>query len=320
MKKIIMALVSFTMASSAFALDVVRFAQDIPSNGTHSFMARGVKEGIFAKHGIELQVSIGGGAVKTGIALGSGKVEAGYHDFSGTVIVNSKSEKAKFHTVFVVDDKFQDALWALPDSNIKTWNDIEGKTVAGFLTGTTRMLLPAVTNAQPKFVNTPFPMRAPSLVTKKTDMTEGYLTSMYFDLKKLNVSNAIVFRLGDSMPYAVSKVVSVNTEWAEKNPIVVRRLVSAMRESLNLHLTDPSKSVDALSGPLVATDDLKTIEVERAQYGIQNLILTDFVRQNGISNPTALAPRLDQYISILTTRLNLPYRHKNEDYFRLIGD
>ena len=320
MKKVILLLASLLVTSVSHAQNSVKFLLDIPPNGTHSWITSAEKDGVFKKYGFDVEFAIGNGSINTGIALSSGAAQIGYHDFSGVVIVNSKQTKPGHHAVFVADDKFQDALWSLPDSDIKTWGDIKtSTTVAGFPTGTARNVLPAIIDVMPEFVNTPFPLRAPSIVSKKTDMTEGYLTSMYFDLKKLGVTNPTVFSMGDRLPFAISKVVSVNTEWAEKNPVLVKKLVAALREAMSLHLNNPAHSILSLSGPLVATEDLKKLELERAKYAIENIVQTEFVKKNGVSNPTALNSRLDQYVTFLVNKLKLTTRHKNSDYFRLEG-
>lgn len=318
MKKVVLLLASLLISLISYAETKVKFLLDIPPNGTHSWITSAGKDGIFQKHGFDIEFSIGRGSVNTGIALSSGAAEIGYHDFSGVVIVNSKKETAGHHAVFVADDRFQDALWTLPESNIKTWQDITSSTtVAGFPTGTARNVLPAIIDVMPEFINTPFPLRAPSLVSGKTSMTEGYLTSMYFDLKKLGIQNPNVFRMGDKLPFAISKVVSVNTKWAEKNPHLVKKLVTALREAMNAHLNNPKHSVNSLTGPLVATEQLKQIELERARYAIENIVQTDFVKRNGLSNPAKLDSRLNQYVSFLVEKLKLKHRHKNSDYFRL---
>ena len=72
-----------------------------------------------------------------------------------------------------------------------------------------------------------------------------------------------------------------------------------------------------MEGPIVSTSKKVAIEVRRAQYGIDELVNTSFVQKNGISNPSAVSPRLSEYTNLLVEKLNLPIRHPDNKYFDL---
>ena len=75
--------------------------------------------------------------------------------------------------------------------------------------------------------------------------------------------------------------------------------------------------MSALEGPIVSTDKKVNIEIRRAQYGIDEIVMTPFVQKNGISNASAVGPRLSEYTNLLVEELNLPNRHPDNKYFVL---
>ena len=297
-----------------------RLLVDIGPNGVHSWIIKGIKDGAFAEQGIDVEfIGKGPGSVKTGIALAAGKAEIGYQDYSGVVLVNSKTDTPKVRAIFVVDDKAQDGVFSFKEKNITSFNDLEGKTLGGYITGVTNKVLPAITDAKWEMVNMPFSARVPSLVTGKVDAVEGFLTSNVFNFEKVGVTRdkLNIVKTSDKFPMAVSRVITVNADWADENPNAVIALRKVIRELLINYIIDPKTSVTALEGPVVSTSKKRALEVKRAKYNIKELIWTDFVKVNGISNAKAVGPRLSQYTSLLVNKLELPNRHPDSKYFDL---
>lgn len=297
-----------------------RLVIDIGPFGVHSWILKGIKDGAFARRGVDVEfVGTGPGSVKTSLAITAGKAELGYHDYSGVVLVNSKLADPKVTVIFVVDDRVQDAVFTLNSSGIKTFDDLNNRSFGGLITGVTAKVLPAVTDAKWKMVNMPFSARVPSLLTGKVDAVEGFTTSMIFNLLRAGATpdKYTVIKLSDKFPRGISRVITVNSDWAAANPKAVVAIREVIRELLADFVKNPAASVAALSGPLVSTDAKRALEVRRAQYGIDELVNTPFVQKNGISNATAVGPRLSEYTSLLVTKLGLPTRHLDYKYFDL---
>ena len=122
-----MAITVALSANTASAKNVkARLVIDIGPMGVHSWILKGIQDGAFAKRGVDVEfVGKGPGSVKTTLALGAGKAELGYHDYSGLVLVNSKSSDPKVTAIFVVDDKAQDGVYSKVGSGIKTFDDLK---------------------------------------------------------------------------------------------------------------------------------------------------------------------------------------------------
>lgn len=324
MKKFIISLaMAFVMvfSFSAHAENVkARLVIDTGPFGVHSWLIAGIKNGAFSKRGLDIEfVGTGPGSIKTGMALVSGKAEIGYQDYSGVVFINSNSTDPKVLAIFVVDDKAQDGVFALKSSGIKTFDDLDGRTLGGLPTGVTSKSLPAVTNAKWKIVPMQMPARVPALISGQVDAIDGFMTSNIFNLEKAGVSldQVNVIKMSDKFPEAVSRVITVNTDWAASNPQAVRILREVSRELLEDFIKNPAASVAALDGPIVSTSKKVDIELRRAQYGIDELVNTPFVQKHGISNPSKVGPRMSAYTTVLVERQGLTTRHPDNKYFDL---
>ena len=306
--------------SSAHASTQAKLIIDTGPFGVHSWFLKGIQNGAFSKRGLDIEfVGKGPGSIKTGLAVATGRADIGYHDYSGVVLVNSKSDDPKVLAVFVVDDKSQNGVITLKSSGIKTFDDLNGRKLGSHPTSFTNKVLTTVTSA--KWVNVPvhMPARVPALVSGHIDAITSFTTSVVFNLEKVGVGidELNIIKLSDHYPMAVSRVITVNADWAAKNPQAVKVLREVSRQLLKDFIKNPAASVSALEGPVVSTSKKVDIEVRRAQYGIDELVNTPFVQKNGISNPSMVGPRLSEFTTLLVEKLNLPIRHPDNKYFDL---
>lgn len=313
MKKLISIAILSLISLSAFANTALTMALDHSPNGIHSWITSGVDQGIFKKHGIDLELVVAGNSNNVALLLSSSKAQVGFLNFSSVVMASGKETVPKIKTLMVIDDKELNAIWALPGSKVKSLDDIGGKTIASFPGSITPKMVSVVTDAQPSYIFVPHKMRAVTLVTGKSDLAGGYMTSMLFELKKLGVDNPIYFPIGDRLTDSVGMVIAIDNKWAKNNPKLVNNLKTALSEALANHVKNPARSIESLSGAGVSTAQLKEIELERATFEINNLIMTPFVKQNGINNVIMLLPRLTRYTELLNDKLEVKNKHTATD-------
>lgn len=288
----------------------VNFLYDIGPMGNHYWVSRGVKEGVFKNAGFDVRiVGKGDGSVKTALALVADKADVGYQDFSGVVIVNSQFGIPKLKAVFVVDDKSQDGIYALPSSGIKTWEDLSTRKVGSLDNGVTRRTLPLVSDVKPNWVNVPIPLRVPALIKGEVDAVDGFLTTNKFNLEKAGVDNFVTLQMSEKMPFAVSRVIAVNNTWLRQFSDKLPQLRAAFEEALLNHIESPAATIAMMEGPLVSTGAGQEIELRRAVYNIEELILTDSVRVYGFNKAPNLTERLNKYIDVLSKGLDLKNNH-----------
>ena len=303
---------------NASELIPVRWLFDLGPMGNHSWVVRAVDDGTFKKHGLDVNlIGIGPGSSKTSMALHAGKTDVGYHDFSGVVLVNSRNKVPGVKAIFVVDDTSQDVVFYRKDRGIKTLDDLDGKLVGAYATSTIRKVLPLVTNAKPKIISMNHGLTVPALVSGEVDAILAFTTTGIFNLKKTGFEDFGYLPVSGALGFPVGRVITASYQWLEKYPGAEVKLRAALEEALKRHINDPVTSVSHLNNPLVSNSTGVNIEIERAQYNIKDLILTENVSTYGLNNNTQLSPRLNQYIDFLIDQLDLPHKHSYLDYYTL---
>jgi len=311
-------LVLLTNLANASELIPVRWVFDLGPMGNHSWVIRAVDDGTFKKHGFDVElVGIGPGGYKAGMALYTGKADVGYHDFSAVVLVNSRQESPGIKAIFVVDDASQDHVFFLRSSGIKTLADIDGRRVGAAPTAITKPLFSMISDSKPDYLNLSHSLLVPALVRGEVDAIFGYTTTVNFNLDKVGITDFDSLPLSATLGFPVGRVISASNNWLEKYPGADVALRAAIREALDAHIKMASKSVDHLTNSLTSTADGKQTEIDRAEYNINELILTDSVKQNGISNSDVVEPRLVKYIDTLNEKLDLPHKHNTSEYIKL---
>jgi NitT/TauT family transport system substrate-binding protein len=96
--------------------------------GEHAPFYYGVQEGIFAKHGIDLQIDAGQGSTKTVQAIGSQQADFGWADTPAVLSNIDKGVKVKSTGVFL--QTTPSAVQVFADSGINTPKDLAGRTIA----------------------------------------------------------------------------------------------------------------------------------------------------------------------------------------------
>lgn len=96
--------------------------------GEHAPFYYGVQEGIFAKHGIDLEIDAGQGSTKTVQAIGSKQADFGWADTPALLSNIDKGVEVKSTGVFL--QTTPSAVQVFADSGINTPQDLAGRTIA----------------------------------------------------------------------------------------------------------------------------------------------------------------------------------------------
>ena len=117
---------------SAPAADGAATSTDLMLNwypyGEHAPFYYGVQEGIFAEHGIDLQINAGQGSTKTAQAVGSAQTDFGWADTPAVLSNIDKGVEIKSTGVFL--QTTPSAVQVFTDSGIDTPQDLVGRTIA----------------------------------------------------------------------------------------------------------------------------------------------------------------------------------------------
>lgn len=109
-------------------LEDVTLMVDVAFLPKHAPFFSAVAQGFFEEEGIALEVMPGSGSNNTVTSVDTGRVDFGWADYGVTIL--NKGEGASVKQVNLVQGMSAYATLALPDSGIKDWSDLKGKTVA----------------------------------------------------------------------------------------------------------------------------------------------------------------------------------------------
>ncbi|MDI6104312.1 ABC transporter substrate-binding protein [Actinoplanes sp. NEAU-A12] len=235
------------------------------SMGTQAWIGYGpwhiVKEKGFDKnHGIDLDLVNFNTDADLSSAFAAGRLQAG-NAATNTVAQFLKAGQPRTIVLFEDTSRTADAILARPD--IRSVADLRGKKVA-FEEGTTSdiLLRHALSTAglgmdDIKVVPTPASDAGSALISGGVDAAvtyEPYISA----LRRQDSEVAPIFTAGDK-PGLISDTLTVNTEWAKKNPAVVSDLLLAWNDAV-MYYREHKQEAQAIIAKGVGVDvaDLTT--------------------------------------------------------------
>ena len=233
--------------------DKVRLRLNWMFYGSHAGFALGKDKGIYAKHGIDIDIRSGNGSGSAHRLVANKDSDFDYGSCAS--MVNLVSQGAPLTSVAVIDAMGTDAVLVRPDTGVKTIGDLKGKTLL------------TTANAG---VNTFFPLvlktaKIPDDGVKITNVAEGALVSAYLQGTGGNVGMLggmddkpseieanggqppVIFPYSD---YGVNQVgyciVTHNDTIANKSDLV-KRFVAATIESYKMTEANPQAAIASMA-------------------------------------------------------------------------
>ena len=127
-----------------------------------------------------------------------------------------------------------------------------------------------------------FPTREPMLAEGKVDSVTGFSFSSYLNLVRLGVpeDDISTILMADHGLKLYGNAVIVNTEFANANPDMVKKFLTAVGAGWKDAIKNPKAAAAALVKRNPAAD--ATLEQRRLQLAIDANVLTDYVKANGM--------------------------------------
>lgn len=241
------AVCAVALAASAgvgYAADVLKLAVGAPSNWDTCIPEVGQRAGIFAKHGLQLEILYTQGGGETMQAVISGSVDIGVA--AGTqAVMGAYAKGAPVRILAAGTTGAGDLYWYVPaNSPIKSFKDTNGKTAAYSTTGaSTHIALLALIK---HFGTTTKPVAtgasATTLTAAMTSQVDVGWASPPFGLKELQDGKIRVIAHGNDAPSMVNQTVRVhivNANALKQKHDVMQRFMDAYRESYEFLYSDP---------------------------------------------------------------------------------
>ncbi len=242
---LITAIAALSQASAARADDVLKLAIGQRGNWDTSISELGQRQGIFAKHGLKLDIIYTQGTGETLQATIAGSVDIGVA--IGTLgALGAFSKGAPIRAIGSASTGASDLFWYVPaDSPIKTFSDANGKNVAISTNGssTHTVLLGLERHYGVKVKTVPSGSPSPTFTVVMSGQVDVGWSSPPFALdalaqKKIRIvaRGSEVAELGDQ----TVRLLVVNAAVLETKKALLQRYMAAYRETLDWLYGDPA--------------------------------------------------------------------------------
>jgi len=220
--------------------------------------------------------------------VASGDSDMALADINALIRYRDREGAVPINAVFILYNKAPYALIARKSRGIAAMSDIEGKTM-GIADGDLAVRLwPAIARqngiklGKVKTEKISAAVREPMLSAGQVDALTGFSFLSAVNLRDRGVpaSDLAVLRFSDYGSEVYGHALIVNPKFAEENRDAVKAFVRATIAGTRLAVKDPVRAIDDVLAQMGS--GVRDLELERLRASIQDNILTEAVKQNGL--------------------------------------
>lgn len=279
----------------------IQFSFDRPINASVAPFVLATTDGLFSSEGLAVTTDIAGGSPDAIARVAAGTSEFALVDINALIRFRD-NDAPRVKAVFVLFNKSPYAIIARKSRGIHALSDIEGKTLGVAEGDLSIRLWPALAHqngikvASVKQNLMSAAVREPMLSAGQVDAVTGfsYLSAVNLRDRGVPADDLAVLRFADYGCEAYGFAVIVNPAFAARRPEAVKGFLRAVISGTNLAIREPGHAVDEVLSRM--EDGARDLELERLRTVIDDNILTDEVKRNGIGavDPIRLERSIDQ--------------------------
>lgn len=279
----------------------IRFSFDRPINASVAPFVLATTDGLFSSEGLAVTTDIANGSPDAIARVAAGTSEFALVDINALIRFRDH-DAPHVKAVFVLFNKSPYAIIARKSRGIHALSDIEGKTLGVAEGDLSIRLWPALAHqngikvASVKQNRMSAAVREPMLSAGQVDAVTGfsYLSAVNLRDRGVPADDLAVLRFADYGCEAYGFAVIVNPAFAARQPEAVKGFLRAVISGTNLAIREPGHAVDEVLSRM--EDGARDLELERLRTVIDDNILTDEVKRNGIGavDPARLERSIDQ--------------------------
>ena len=299
-------------ATLAHAQTEVPFALDWKFEGPSAAYFAAIDNGHFANEGLSVTIEAGSGSVQTIPKIATGAFPIGFGDINAVIRFLDQNPGAPVTAVMMVYDKPPFAIVGRKSQGVSEPKDLEGKVLGAPPPDGAWAQFPVFaqeTGIDPSTITVEpvgFPTREPMLAEGNVDAITGFSFSSVVNLKRLGVPEEDISNIlmADHGLQLYGNAILVNTDWAAENGDTIRAFLRAVAAGWQDVIDNPAGGIESLVERNPAAD--KALEQERLQMAIDQNVVTDYVKANGMGGIDAA--RMEQAIA----QLRQTYEFQNE--------
>ena len=259
------------LGGEALALDQVTFGTNWKAQAEHGGFYQAVADGTYERHGLEVAIRQGGPQVNHAQLLAAGRID---FNMGGNLFeqFNFTQNNIPMVTVAAIFQKEPQVLLAHPDSGIRAFEDLAGKTI--FISNDGRqtfwLWLQQVYGLKDEQVK-PYTFNPAPFLADRNSVQQGYVTSEPFAIRQQGGFEPVTLLMADAGYDTYSTTIETSWKLAEENPDLVQRFINATAEGWYTYLYGDNKQANELikkDNPEI-TDEQIAFSIEAMKtYGI----------------------------------------------------
>lgn len=250
-------------------LDKVTFSTNWFAQAEHGGFYQALATGIYAKHGLDVTIKMGGPQVN-GTQLLMGKAIDFFMGY-GSAAIKSVEAGIPVVAVAAIFQKDPQILVAHPNAGVKTLEDLKGKPILVSAAANTTYwpflkMKYGFTDEQKR----PYNFNLGPFLADKTAGQQGYLSSEPLKIKKEGGFEPLVFLLADKGYTPYSTTIETRQDLVQQNPDLVQRFVDASIKGWYSYFENPApaNALIKTENPEMTDDQLAYGIEKMKQYGI----------------------------------------------------
>lgn len=231
----------------------------------HGGFYQAIATGIYAEHGLDVSIQMGGPQVNGTQLLMGGAIDffMGY----GSDAIKAVEEGIPKVTVASMFQKDPQVLMAHPESGAKSLEDLKGKPI--FISSAANVTYWPFLSAKYGFtedMKRPYNFNPGPFLADKNSAQQGYLSSEPLAIRKEGGFDPLVFLLADYGYIPYSTTIECKRELVDQNPDLVQRFVDASIKGWYSYLEE-----DPTPGNELIKKDNPEMTDEQIAYGIEKM-------------------------------------------------
>jgi NitT/TauT family transport system substrate-binding protein len=249
-RTLLAALALVLAASTAQAADKVVLMLNWYVYGEHAPFFYGKARGFYADQGIDLEIQEGRGSAMTAQAVAAGTVGFGYFDVP--TMIKAAAKGAPLVAVGVLLQKSPMSVMGFTDKNIRTPDDIKGKTVATTPGDSLSQIWPfflqktGLQEGDFKTVSGDAQTKLNAVINGQADLLLGYSMDQSMKIKDATGKDVHPILFADYGVNMVSSGIVVTKDLVAENPDLIRRFMAATTQSVEAAEKAPAEATAAV--------------------------------------------------------------------------
>ncbi len=290
------------VSTISFAEVEVPFTLDWKFEGPSAPYFLAIDNGYFADENLSVEISAGQSSLAAIPKVATGAFPVGFADINSLAKFLDQNPGAPVTAAMMIYDNPPFAVIGRKSQGINSIADLEGSVLGAPPPDGAWAQFPVFAKENNINMDTikvepvGFPTREPMLAEGKVDSVTGYSFSSYLNLVRLGVpeDDITVILMANYGLELYGNVIIVNTDYAKKNPEVIKGFLTAVVKGVAAAKADPEAGAKAV----IARNPAGDVELEtwRLKLALQDSFLTDYVMENGFGDidPARLDKALEQ--------------------------